>query len=59
MKKYASINDVMLELTRYKNITDGYDVFNDRINTISDILLLFDVKWRYKEINGRFIAELL
>lgn len=59
MKKYESLDDVMKELTRYKNTTNNYDIFNDRINTIADMLELFEIKWQYVEENERFIAKLL
>lgn len=59
MKKYENLDDVMKELTRYKNTTNNYDIFNDRINTIADMLELFEVKWQYVEENERFIAKLL
>lgn len=59
MKKYENLDDVMKELTIYKNTTNNYDIFNDRINTIADMLELFEVKWQYVEENERFIAKLL
>lgn len=53
-----TIEDVMKELTRLKNISDGKDVFDVRIKAIAETLDVFRVEWSFVEENGRFIAKL-
>lgn len=55
---FKTLDDVMKRLTVLKNISDGYDKFNDELNTIADMLELFNIKWYFAEENGKFIAKL-
>lgn len=57
--KYNNLNDVMKDLTFLKNISDGHDQFDARINAIADMLELFNVKWQFTQCGDRFVANLL
>ena len=53
-----NLDDVMKELTFLKNVSDGNDEYNKRLNTIADLLEIFNVKWHFVEEDEKFIAKL-
>lgn len=57
---FKDLNDVMKRLTLLKNISDGYDKFNTELNTIAEMLQLFNIQWCFIEDkeNDKFIAKL-
>lgn len=55
---FKTLDDVMKRLTILKNISNGYDDFNRELNTIADMLELFNVKWSFIEENDKFVAKL-
>lgn len=63
--EYKNLNDVMEHLTRLEHLTDHNpsphqkDVFQVQIDTIANMLKLFNVKWHFIEKDGRFIAKLV
>lgn len=56
--KYNNLDDVMKDLTFLKNISDGHDQFDMKLNAIADMLALFNIKWKFEECDERFIAKL-
>lgn len=56
--RMKTIEDVMKELTRLKNISDGHDIFDIRLKAIAETLDVFRIEWSFVEENGRFIAKL-
>ncbi len=57
---FKDLNDVMKRLTLLKNMTNGYDEFNTELNTIGEMLQLFNIQWCFIEDkeNDKFIAKL-
>lgn len=55
---YKNLDDVMKELTFLKNVSDGHDQFDMKLNTIAEILELFNIKWQFVEDGEKFIAKL-
>lgn len=57
---FKNLDDVMKRLTFLKNISDGHDKFDVELNTIAEMLQLFNIQWHFVEDkeNNKFIAKL-
>lgn len=53
-----NLDDVMKKLTFLKNVSDGRDEFDKQLNTIAEVLEVFNVKWHFVEDGEKFIAKL-
>lgn len=58
---FKNLDDVMKRLTFLKNISDGHDKFDIELNTIAEMLQLFNIQWHFVEDkeNDKFIARLI
>lgn len=57
---FKNLEDVMKRLTFLKNSSDGHDKFDTELNTIAEMLQLFNIQWYFTEDkeNDKFIAKL-
>ncbi len=55
---FKNLDDVMKELTFLKNASDGHDHFDMKLNTIAEMLELFNIKWQFVKEGEKFIAKL-